>query len=117
MGFLIYIIIGTSAGILGGLLGIGGSTILIPFMLIFLKMSQHQAQGTALAVICLSFFSMLVYYKKGYVNLTIAALIGIGFVIGGFLGASVVDAVPEHILKKMFAFVLFFIAVKMFISK
>jgi uncharacterized membrane protein YfcA len=96
---------------------VGGASILIPLMVIVLKMTQHQAQGTSLAIMTLSFFPMLVYYKKGYVNLTIAALIGLGFIIGGFMGAIIADMLPENILKKCFAVMLLFTAVRIFISK
>ncbi|MDR1523316.1 MAG: sulfite exporter TauE/SafE family protein [Endomicrobium sp.] len=117
MEIVICIVTGFLGGFFGGIFGVGGASVLIPLMLILLKMSQHQAQGTSLAVIALSFFSMLVYYKKGHVNLTVAALIGLGFVIGGFFGASIADMLPENILKKCFAVVLLFTAVKVFISK
>jgi uncharacterized membrane protein YfcA len=80
-------------------------------------MTQHQAQGTSLAVICLSFGSMLIYYKRGHINFSIAALIGLGFVAGGFLGSYLADFLPEHILKKCFAALMIIIAVKMLISK
>jgi uncharacterized membrane protein YfcA len=53
--------IGLAGGILIGLLGIGGGVILMPLMIFLLKMTQRQAQGTSLAVICLSFISVLVY--------------------------------------------------------
>jgi uncharacterized membrane protein YfcA len=113
----ICIAIGFISGILNGLLGIGGASVLIPFMVIFIKMTQQQAQGTSLAIICLSFFSMLIYFKKGYVNFSIAALIGIGFIFGGFIGAHIADLLPEQILKKFFAILLLITAVKIFISK
>jgi uncharacterized membrane protein YfcA len=117
MEMVICIITGFLGGFFGGVFGVGGASILIPLMVIVLKMTQHQAQGTSLAIIVLSFFSMLVYYKKGYVNITIAILIGLGFVIGGFLGANIADRLSENILKKCFAIVLLFTAVKIFISK
>jgi uncharacterized membrane protein YfcA len=111
------IVIGLAGGILSGLLGVGGGFVLIPLMIFVLKMTQHQAQGTSLAVICLSLFSMFVYYKKGYVNLSIAVLIGLGFVIGGVLGSYLADFLPDQILKKFFAALMIIIAVKILISR
>ncbi|MDR2458074.1 MAG: sulfite exporter TauE/SafE family protein, partial [Clostridiales Family XIII bacterium] len=111
------IFIGLSGGMLSGLLGIGGGIILIPLMIFILKMTQHQAQGTSLAIICLSFFSMLVYYKKGHVNLSIAVLIGLGFIVGGVLGSYLADFLPNQILKKFFAVLMIIMAVKILISK
>ena len=60
---------------------------------------------------------MLVYYKKGYVNLNVAALIGVGFILGGIIGSYLADAMPEQILKKSFAVYLMIVAVKIFFSK
>jgi uncharacterized membrane protein YfcA len=112
-----YTVIGIAGGILSGLFGVGGGIVLVPLMIIFLKMNQYQAQGTSLAIICLSFISMLIYYKKGYVNLNIAALVGIGFIVGGFIGAHFATALPEYILKKVFAVFLIVVAVKMLVFK
>ncbi len=109
--------IGLAGGILSGLMGVGGGIVLIPLMIFFLKMTQHQAQGTSLAIIMLSFVSMLVYYKKGHVNLGIAALIGIGFVIGGLIGSYFATSLPEHILRKCFGVLLIIVAVKMLFFK
>ncbi|MDR3307197.1 MAG: sulfite exporter TauE/SafE family protein [Endomicrobium sp.] len=108
--------IGLAGGILSGLMGVGGCIVLIPLMAFLLKMTQA-AQGTSLAVICLSFVSMLIYYKRGCVNFSIAALIGLGFVAGGFLGSYLADFLPEQILKKCFAALMIIIAVKMLTSK
>jgi uncharacterized membrane protein YfcA len=117
MQVLACIAIGLAGGILSGSFGIGGGIVLIPLMIFLLKMTQHQAQGTSLAIICLSFFSMLVYYKKGHVNLSIAVLIGLGFVAGGLLGYYLADFLPEQILKKCFAILMIIMAVKILISK
>ncbi|MDR1196078.1 MAG: sulfite exporter TauE/SafE family protein [Endomicrobium sp.] len=109
--------IGLAGGVLSGLMGVGGGIVLIPLMVIFLKMTQHQAQGTSLAIIMLSFLSMLVYYKKGHVNLGIAALIGIGFIAGGFIGAHFAASLPESLLKKCFAVLMIAVAAKMLFFK
>ncbi|MCL2390195.1 MAG: sulfite exporter TauE/SafE family protein [Endomicrobia bacterium] len=109
--------IGLAGGILSGLMGVGGGIVLIPLMIIFLKMTQHQAQGTSLAIIMLSFVSMMVYYKKGHVNLGIAALIGVGFIVGGLIGAYFATSLPEHVLKKCFAVFLLIVAFKMLFFK
>ncbi|MCA6071516.1 MAG: sulfite exporter TauE/SafE family protein [Endomicrobium sp.] len=111
------IAIGVAGGFLSGLMGVGGASILTTLMLFFLKMTQQQAQGTCLAVICLSFFSVLVYYKKGHVNLNVAALVGVGFILGGIVGSYLAGAMPEQILKKCFAVYLITVAVKIFFSK
>ena len=117
MDILTYLSIGLAGGLLSGLMGVGGGIILIPLMIIFLKMNQHQAQGTSLAIIMLSFASMIVYYKKGHVNLGIAALIGVGFILGGLIGAYFATSLPEQFLKKCFAVLLLVVAFKMLFFK
>jgi len=117
MNIAVCVLIGIAGGILSGLLGVGGGIVLIPLAIIFLGMSQHQAQGVSLAVITLSFFTMLVYYKKGYVNLGAAALIGAGFVAGGFIGAQCASLIPSEILKKCFAVLMIGVAVKLLFFK
>ncbi len=109
--------IGLAGGILSGLMGVGGGIVLVPLMVFFLKMTQHQAQGTSLAIIMLSFFAMFTYYKKGHVDLGIAALIGIGFIIGGLIGAHFATALPENVLKKFFGVLLIIVAAKMLFFK
>ena len=117
MEVLVCIGIGLAGGILSGLMGIGGGIILIPLMIIFLKMSQHQAQGTSLAVIMLSFFAAFIYYKKGYINVATASFIGTGFVIGGFIGAHFASYAPPDILKKCFAILMIIGGVKILAGK
>jgi uncharacterized membrane protein YfcA len=112
-----YILIGLAGGLLSGLMGVGGGIILIPLMTIILGMSQHQAQGTSLGIIMFSFVSMLVYYKKGYVNLSLVLLIGIGFVIGGFFGSQLAGIISGPVLKKCFAVLMIAVAVRMLFFK
>ncbi|MDR3113237.1 MAG: sulfite exporter TauE/SafE family protein [Endomicrobium sp.] len=114
---LICIGIGLAGGVLSGLMGVGGGIILIPLMIIFLKMTQHQAQGTSLAVIMLSFFSAFVYYKKGHIDIAAAAFIGVGFIIGGFIGAYFASSLPSDILKKCFAVLMIIVAIKILAFK
>jgi uncharacterized membrane protein YfcA len=92
------IAIGATGEFLSGLMGIGGTTILTTLMLFFLKMTQQQAQGASLAIICLSFF---ILYKKGHVNLNVAALVGVGFILRGIMSSYLADAMPGANFKKV----------------
>jgi uncharacterized membrane protein YfcA len=60
------IVIGFAAGMLGGLIGIGGGLIVVPALVYFLSYSQHQAQGTSLGLLVLpvAILGVLNYYKK-----------------------------------------------------
>ncbi|MDR2191974.1 MAG: sulfite exporter TauE/SafE family protein [Endomicrobium sp.] len=117
MNSIVCVGIGLTGGVLSGLMGVGGGIVLIPLMIAFLKMTQHQAQGTSLAVITLSLFSMLAYYKKGYVNISAAVFIGIGFAAGGILGAHFAALIPSEILKKCFAVLMIIVGLKIIIFK
>jgi len=113
------ILIGLAAGASSGFFGIGGAIILIPFLVYAFKFPQHLAQGTALAALLLpvGILAVIKYYKAGNVNVKMALLISLGFFIGGFIGASMAQAMPSPVLKKVFAALLLCISVYMFLGK
>lgn len=108
-------LIGTIAGILGGMLGLGGAIIIIPALVMMLGYSQQMAQGTALMMMVLpvGFLAAFQYYQKGYVDLKAAFIMAIFFFVGGYLGAKYATQLPQEILRKSFAILLIVIAVKM----
>lgn len=115
----LYLILGVIAGILSGLLGIGGGIIIIPALVYIFHFTQHQAQGTTLALMIppIGLMAAYVYYSKGYVNIKVAALICIGFFIGGFFGGKISENLSDNTLQKIFAVLLFLISLKMFFQK
>lgn len=114
-----YILLGLVAGVFGGAFGIGGATILVPAMVFFFGLTQHQAQGTALAIMVppIGLLAAWRYYQSGNVKLGMAALICLGFLIGGLLGAHLVQGLPEAMLKKMFGVFLLLVSMQMIFSK
>lgn len=115
----ILIAIGLFAGILGGMIGLGGGIIMIPAMVMFLAMDQKMAQGTSIAVMLppIGLLAVINYYRAGYVNVPYAMIIAATFMVGGFLGSKLALALPEAAMRKMFAVLLVVIAAKMFFSK
>ena len=113
------IIIGLLGGIFSGAFGIGGGTIMVPLLVLWLGLSQHQAQGTALAVMLLPVFLLAVlrYYSAGNVKVQVALFIAVGFIVGALIGANFVQAVPSEQLKKWFGVFLILIGIKMAIFK
>jgi uncharacterized membrane protein YfcA len=111
---VLLIIVGLLAGMLSGLVGLGGGVIIVPALVFFLGFNQHQAQGTSLGILLLpaGIFAVLNYYKKGYIDVKVVGLLFIGFLVGGYLGSKLSVSLPEGTLKKIFAIALILIAGK-----
>jgi uncharacterized protein len=112
---LIIIMVGLVAGMLSGLVGIGGGIIIVPALIYFLGFDQHKAMGTSLGILLLpaGILAVLNYYKKGYIDIKVVVILFIGFVIGGYLGSKISLGLQESAVKKIFAIVLVMIAGKM----
>jgi hypothetical protein len=119
MSQVLYVLLGLLAGILSGMFGIGGGTILIPALVFFFGLTQHQAQGTTLALMVLpiGLLAALRYYYSGNVKLSMAAFICAGFFIGGLIGAHFVQNVPDLMLKRLFGVFLLFVSLRMIFFK
>ena len=116
---LILIIIGLLAGILSGIVGIGGGLLMIPMLIFFLGLSQHTAQGTSLAVMLppIGILAAMNYYKAGFIEWKFALIIATAFIIGGYFGSKFAVSVSPVLLKKIFGTVLLVAAVKMIFGK
>jgi uncharacterized membrane protein YfcA len=112
-------LIGAVAGLLGGMLGLGGAIIIIPALIMLLGYSQQMAQGTALIMMVLPVGALAAfqYYKKGYVDVKAALILAVFFFAGGYFGAKLATQIPQDILKKVFAVLLVGIAIKMWFQK
>lgn len=116
---LTLVIIGIITGVAAGMLGIGGAIIMVPALVFIMGLSQHQAQGTSLAVMLppIGIIAAYNYYKAGEVNLKFALILATAFIIGSFFGSKLALNIPQHTLKKIFALLLFAVSMKMFFSK
>lgn len=117
---LILIIIGIAAGILGGLVGVGGGIIIVPSLVYFLSFSQKSAQGTSLGLLLLpvGILGVLQYYRQGHVDFRVVTILAIGFLAGSYFGSKIALSLPQETVKKIFAIIMLLIAVKMlFIDK
>ena len=112
---LIIIMVGLAAGMLSGLVGVGGGIIIVPSLVYFIGFSQKTAQGTSLAMIMLpvGIFGVMQYYKQGHVDFRIVGLLAIGFLAGSFFGSKIALSISQETLKKVFAILMIVIAVKM----
>ncbi len=113
------LLLGLIAGVASGLMGIGGATITIPALIFLFGFNQHTAQGTTLAMMVLpiGFLAALTYYRAGYADLRVAALLAIGFFFGGLIGAKWATALPALTLQRIFGIGLLLIAVRMIVGR
>jgi len=112
---LLYILLGLIAGALSGLIGIGGGIIIVPALIFVFGFTQHQAQGTTLALMVppIGLLAAWAYYTRGYVDIRVAAWVCAGFLIGGLLGAKTATALPQALLQKIFGGALLLVSLKM----
>ncbi|MBN1521477.1 MAG: sulfite exporter TauE/SafE family protein [Candidatus Aureabacteria bacterium] len=113
------IFLGFIAGIASGFLGIGGGAIVIPALVLILGFSQHQAQGTTLAMLVppIGLLAAFSYYREGYVHLKLAAFLCLGFFFGGFFGAKMANIVSDALLRKCFGLFLLVLSLKLIFQK
>ena len=117
--FIILIIIGLLAGVLSGLVGVGGGILMIPLLIIFLGLTQHQAQGTALFAMLppIGILAAINYYKEGFVKWEYAIIIAFTFVIGGYLGSKLSLSLPPQMVRRIFGVIMLLGAIKLISSK
>jgi hypothetical protein len=110
------LLLGILAGYFSGLVGIGGGIIIVPALVLLFGFNEHTAQGTTLALLVppIGILAVMSYFQKGYVDIKTAAIICIGFIVGGFIGGKMAVGLSESVLRKTFAIVAMAIGVKMF---
>ena len=113
------LILGLIAGSFSGLIGLGGGVILVPALVLLFGFSQHAAQGTTLALMVppIGILAAYSYYKSGHVDIGVAALVCIGFFIGGYFGAKLAVYMPKEMLQKVFSITIIILGIYMFFKK
>ena len=116
----ILILIGLAAGLLSGLVGVGGGIILVPALVYFLHYNQQQAQGTSLGVLTVpvTIVAFFVYYNNckatnSPIELKVILIVAAGFLFGSYFGSKVAVKIDQETLKKIFAVILFYTGIKM----
>lgn len=112
---IILFLVGLAAGILGGLVGVGGGIIIVPSLIYFLGFSQKEAQGTSLGILLLpiGILGVLQFYKAGYVDMRTVWLVSFGFLVGSYFGSKIALSFPQETVKRIFAILMILIALKM----
>jgi uncharacterized membrane protein YfcA len=118
---LLLISIGVCAGIMSGLIGVGGGIVIVPALVFIMGFTQHEAQGLSIATMLppigiMAFYS---YWQHGEItklSIGYAAIIATTFVIGGFIGSKVALKISPNLIKLLFGMFMLIVAFKMIIS-
>lgn len=118
MDILIALGLGLISGLLSGMLGIGGGTIIIPGIVLLLGTEQHVAQGVSLtAMLLTALVGTFIHYRQGNVKLRMALLIAPSAVAFSYLGAWAAGITSAEWLTRSFAIFLLIIGFWLLLSK
>ncbi|MBL0334928.1 MAG: sulfite exporter TauE/SafE family protein [Chitinophagaceae bacterium] len=112
---LLLVLVGFSAGILSGLVGVGGGIIIVPALVFFLGFSQQEAQGTSLGLLLLpvGILAVINYYNKGQIDIKVVGIMSVAFILGGYLGSKWALQMSQETVRRIFAVVLLYTAARM----
>ncbi len=112
---VILLLIGLAAGLLSGMVGVGGGIILVPCLIYFLGFTQKTAQGNSLGLLLLPLgvLGVMNYWKEGHVDFRVVLVMAVGFVLGNFFGSKWALVMSDDKLKKLFAIIMLIASVKM----
>lgn len=116
---LILLCIGLIAGVLSGMVGIGGGIIIVPALVYFFGYSQHQAQGTTLFMFLLpiGILGVFNYYQAGHIEFKTALIIASTFFIGSYFGSKLSISIDQQLLKRIFGVIILLLSIKMILGK
>jgi len=101
------------AGVLAGLLGVGGGILLVPFLVLAVGMTQHEAEATSLLVILpTALAASLALRRRDIGDLPAALAVGAVGAIGAVSGARLALALPGELLRLLFAALLAFVGAR-----
>ena len=108
------LIIGFLAGVVAGMLGVGGGILFVPGLVLFLNLPQVDAEATSLlAIIPVALVGAANQRRYGNLRLRDAILLGLLAVPGAIGGVAIVNAIPERLTEILFALLMLFVAFQM----
>jgi len=112
------ILIGVSAGMMSGFVGIGGGVIMVPALVYIMGLTQHEAQGTSLILMLppIGILAVMNYYKAGELNIGYGIIIALGFVVGGYFGSKLALKLSPSTVKLIFGVLMVYVSFKMIYS-
>ena len=109
-------IVGTAAGAFSGLFGVGGGTVIVPLLILWLAYEEREATGTSLAaIVVISALAAGAHALYGNVDVGDAALVGLPAVGGVLAGTWLQQRVPTRAISGLFAVVLLAVAVELMV--
>ncbi len=107
-------LIGFITGLINGIFGSGGGTVLVPCLVFFMGVKDHKAHATAISIILpLSLISSFVYFKYDVVDLPLTMNVAIGSVAGALVGSAILNKLPVKVLRKIFGVFMIMAALRM----
>ncbi len=104
---------GAVAGFIGGMMGVGGGSIMVPAMVLVVGLSQYMAQGTSLlAMVPTGLVGSFTHWRLGNVVTWILPGLILGIIAGSFLGGSLANYLSEAALRLVFASVLIWMGLR-----
>jgi uncharacterized protein len=101
---VLLVAVGALSGVLAGLLGVGGGLLLVPFLVLAVGMSQHEAEATSLLVILPTAIAASVALRRREIgDLPLALSLGVVGAAGAVAGALLALALPADTLRVIFA--------------
>ena len=106
--------IGLITGLINGLFGSGGGTIVVPALVFLLNVNDYKAHATAISIILpLSIISTIIYFANNSIPFKVVLPVAIGGMIGSYIGAKTLNKIPINILRKIFGSVIIYTAIRM----
>lgn len=104
------VVLGASAGLYSGFLGLGGGFVVVPWLIRFFGFAPKRAVATSLVVVCLMAVpGTITHYLLGNIDVGLALLLAVGVVPGALLGARITTITHERIVQVAFAVLLLFV--------
>lgn len=109
-------LIGTAAGAFSGLFGVGGGTVIVPLLILWLAYGERVATGTSMAAIAV-IAALAAGLQGAYGNVDVgnAALVGIPAIVGAIAGTALQQRLPERAIALLFAALLTVIAIQLIV--
>ncbi len=110
-------VIATAAGAFSGLFGVGGGSLIVPLLILWLGYGEREATGTSLAaIVVIALLAVVVHGTYGNVDLVNAAVIGIPAVGGVVAGTALQQRVPERLISLIFALLVAGVAIALLVG-